>query len=150
VKEFKDIVQSKLIRALAHKIAELKSSLEDLREAGESETKSSAGDKYETGREMIKQEKEKYEQVLQDNEKQLEIVKNLKPDKLFTKAAPGSLVYTDKMIYYISISYGKINVEDSEVFAISPNAPVAQLLLGKSVGDKYKINGQTVEIKAIS
>jgi transcription elongation GreA/GreB family factor len=150
VKEFKDIVQSELIHALSLRIDELKASLDDLKEAGESETKSSAGDKYETGREMIKQEKEKYEQVLQDNEKQLEIVKNLKPEKTYTKAAPGSLVKTDKMIFYISVSYGKLEVEDTVVFAISPNAPVAQLLLGKTAGDTYKINGQTVEIKAVS
>jgi len=150
VKEFKDIVQSALIHALAMRIDELKSSLEDLKEAGESETKSSAGDKYETGREMIKQEKEKYEQVLQDNEKQLEIVKNLKPEKSHIKAASGSLVITDKMTFYISVSYGKLIVEEREVFAISPNAPVAQLLLGKSAGDAYKINGQVVVIKAVS
>jgi len=150
VKEFKNIVQSNLIQVLSLKINDLRSSLDELKEAGESETKSSAGDKYETGREMIKQEKEKYEQVLQDNEKQLEIVKNLKPDKTYIKAAPGSLVVTDKMTFYISVSYGKLTVEEREVFAISPNAPVAQLLLGKSAGETYNINGQTVTIIDIS
>lgn len=149
MKEFKIIVQSKLMEALALRIDELKSSIDDLKEAGESETKSSAGDKYETGREMIKQEREKYEQVLQDYEKQMEIVKNFKSDKNFDRAAPGSLVVTDKMTFYISVAYGKFKVEDVDVFAISPSAPVAQLLLEKSAGDTYMLNGQGVKIKSV-
>jgi len=149
VKELKDIVQSELVKALERRINDLKSSLDDLKEAGESETKSSAGDKYETGREMIKQEREKYQQVLLDYEKQMEIVKNFKSDKVFDKAAPGSLVITDKMIFYISVAYGKLRAGDKEVFAISPSAPVAQLLLEKSIGDSYTLNGQSVSIKSI-
>jgi transcription elongation GreA/GreB family factor len=149
VKEFKIIVQSKLMEALALRIDELKSSIDDLKEAGESETKSSAGDKYETGREMIKQEREKYDQVLQDYEKQMEIVKNFKSDKNFDRAAPGSLIVTDKMTFYISVPYGKFKVEDVDVFAISPSAPVAQLLLEKSAGDTYLLNGQEVKIKSV-
>jgi len=149
VKEFKVIVQSELIKALSSRIEDLKSSLEDLKEAGESETKSSAGDKYETGREMIKQEKDKYQQVLLDYEKQLDIVNNFKVDKFYEKASPGSLVVTDKMIFYISVAYGKLRVDEKDIYAISPNAPVAQLLLEKSVGDSYSLNGQAVTIKSI-
>lgn len=149
MKELKVIVQSELIKALELRINDLKSSLDDLKEAGESETKSSAGDKYETGREMIKQEREKYQQVLQDYEKQLEIVKNFKSDKVFDKAAPGSLVVTDKMIFYISVPYGKLKAGDKDIFAISPNAPVAQLLLEKTAGDSYSLNGHAVAIKSI-
>ncbi|HSJ69668.1 MAG TPA: hypothetical protein VK921_18445 [Anditalea sp.] len=149
MKEFKDIVQRELMHVLEVRIQDLKSSIDDLKEAGESETKSSAGDKYETGREMIKQEREKYQQVLQDYEKQLEIVKNFKAGKTFEKAAPGSLVVTDKMTFYISVAYGKFKADNVEIFAISPSAPVAQLLLEKSSGDSYSINGQKVLIKSV-
>ncbi|KEO72796.1 hypothetical protein [Anditalea andensis] len=137
------------MQALSERIVDLKSSLEDLKEAGQSETKSSAGDKYETGREMIKQEREKYQQVLEDYEKQLEIVKNFKPDKIFLKAVPGSLVVTDSMVFYISVAYGKLKAGDSDVFAISPNAPVAQLLMEKAAGDTYVLNGKVAKIISI-
>ncbi len=47
--------------------------------AGEEETKSSAGDKYETGREMMKQEIERHQRLLADAQQMKRLLENLKP-----------------------------------------------------------------------
>lgn len=122
--------------------------------AGEEETKSSAGDKYETGREMMKQEIERHQQLLaeaQGMEAALEKFSppsNPTPEPQKTIRA-GSLVQTDQGIFYLAIGIGKLIVEGTEAFVLSPSAPVGRLLIGKRIGDTVSFNGKTYSILAV-
>ena len=56
--------------------------------------------------------------------------------------ARGAAVETDRIIYFISISFGKLTVEGAKpVYALSPVSPAAQAMLGKRAGEVFEING---------
>ncbi|WP_240751494.1 3-oxoacyl-ACP synthase [Flagellimonas onchidii] len=126
--------------------ASLKKRGDELRESLNSETKSSAGDKHETGRAMVQLEQEKLGKQLLELEKKRAILQKVDIAKTSAKIVLGSLIKTSLANYFIAISAGAFQKEGVDVFCISPNAPIAQLLLGKEQGDTTIFNGKKIEI----
>ena len=98
-----------------------------------SETKSSAGDKHETGRAMIQLEMEKAGQQLTIVHQMKEILNKISLENTSEVICLGSLIITNKANYYLAISAGKITVEGMDYFAVSTNSPIGKQLLGKKV-----------------
>jgi transcription elongation GreA/GreB family factor len=115
----------------------------------QSETKSSAGDKHETGRAMLQLEMEKAGQQLAGIHQMKLILAKIDILKKSEVAHLGSVVETDFANYFLSISAGKIIIEDKIYFAISILSPIGKLLLGKKIKDKFIFNGKTFQIKKI-
>ena len=113
----------------------IQNSISDIQNGLESETKSSAGDKHETGRAMLQLEREKAGHQLAEIEKQQEILKKINLNSTLQNVAFGSLVNTTQFNYFIAISAGKIIVENKNYYAISVSTPIAQLLLSRQEGD---------------
>ena len=137
----KHLVAQALIDHLQAAKSEAMSRLNSLKEALESEAKSSAGDKHETARAMVDQE---LQQLNQQREKARRNQSELQAltDAPCEVAARGAAVETDRIIYFISISFGKLPVEGVKpVYALSPVSPAAQAMLGKRAGDVFEING---------
>ena len=109
-----------------------------------SETKSSAGDKHETGRAMIQLEMEKSGRQLSEINLMNDVLKKMDFKKKSKVICLGSLIKTDKINYYLAISAGKIIIHSVEFFAISRNSPIGQQLLGKKIGDKISFNNVTI------
>lgn len=122
---------------------------EAIKDSMGSDTKSSAGDKYETGREMMNQERDKLQSQLAVIDRQLESLNQIKTNKLFEKVDFGALVKTSVTEYFISISYGKISVDGKDIFMISAVTPLAQLMMGKRAGDIVNWNGKEILIQEI-
>jgi len=113
----------------------IKFSIEEIQESLTSETKSSAGDKHETGRAMLQLEREKTGNQLAETQKLQELLSKINISKTSKMISLGSLVFTTQANYFIAISAGEIVVENEKYFAISPNTAIAKLLIGKEVGD---------------
>lgn len=124
----------------------LKISLDDLQESLDSETKNTAGDKHETGRAMVQLEQEKLGQQVQELEHTRNILKKIDIERKSNSIGLGSLVKTSLADYFIAISAGTFKHESGMVYCISTKAPIAQLLMGKSVGDSFMFNGKTYAI----
>ena len=128
----KNFIQEKLIF--------LEKQKEELQLALTSESKSSAGDKHETGRAMIQIEREKLGRQIAITEKNY--------NKLFALSIPvnnslvslGSLVVTDKGNYYILISVESYFINSKIYYCISSQSPIGKLLLGKKVKDQINFN----------
>lgn len=114
-----------------------------------SETKSSAGDKHETGRAMLQLEMEKAGKQLLSVQEMQEVLSKINTKKLSNKAHLGSVVETDSGNYFLSISIGKIIVETASYFAISIASPIGKLLLGKQIGDEINFNQKRIKILSI-
>jgi len=114
-----------------------------------SETKSSAGDKHETGRAMLQLEMEKASQQLEGiyTMKTILTKVNLNGDSEFIKL--GSLINTSQANYFLAISVGKIVIDSKTYYAISPSSPIGKLLLGKRVGEELVFNGKKVLVKEV-
>ena len=98
-----------------------------------SETKSSAGDKHETGRAMIQLEMEKSSQQLAEIEAMNAILNKISIEKPSEVICLGSLIKTTKGTYFLAISVGKITINDSIYFVISAQSPIGKQLLGQKV-----------------
>ena len=131
------------------RIASYKKAMHDAQEAANSEGKSSAGDKYETGRAMMQIERDKNAKQLEEALKLDKTLKSFSPLKENSLIDLGSLIHTDKGIFYISISAGKIEIEKKHYFAIAPTAPLALLFINKKKGDTVSFNNTTYVIEKV-
>ena len=113
----------------------IRNTILDIQKGLESETKSSAGDKHETGRAMLQLEREKAGHQLAELQKLNETLSKIDLTLKHTNIALGSLVVTSHLNYFIAISAGEIQVEEKKYYAISVVTPIAQLLLSKQEGD---------------
>lgn len=118
-------------------------------ESANSETKSSAGDKYETGRAMAQLERDRHAQLLADAQRMMADLEKMNPDATSLVAMPGSLVQTSRGTFFISISAGKITLDGADYFAVSPASPIGALLLGKRVGEVATFNRMTYNVLSV-
>lgn len=135
---------------LNDKIESASDQLADAIESRNSDTKSSAGDKFETGRAMVQMEIDKIEKQLALYRQMRATVDQIKPDHIHKVIGQGSLVETNVGRYFLAIPLGKIPTISPATFAISLASPIGQLLAGKSVGDEINFNGSNQKVIAIS
>lgn len=126
----------KLHERLDAQIDTSQSAINSAKESKNNETKSSAGDKFETGRAMMQIEQEKNELQLSKTFQLKNLLQQVDIEKEFETVGFGSLVLTNRGKYFIAIGVGKIDVEGEVYFVISMDSPVGKLLLGKKVGEK--------------
>lgn len=127
----------------------VKRNIEEIQIALTSETKSSAGDKHETGRAMLQLEREKLGNQLAEISKLKEALSKVNVSKTQTKVNLGSVVYTQQANYFIAISAGELEVKYDRFFAISPATPMGKVLLGKSLGEEVQFRNEKIVINAI-
>jgi len=128
------------------RIAVIRKAMNGLKEDLENESKSSAGDKYETGREMINIEWNKLSIQLNEYDRLAQILVRIKDHKPGDKVVLGSLVFTDAANYLISIPAGEIKSGNQKCYAVGIQAPISQQLLGKETGDCFSMNGKEFRI----
>lgn len=145
-RELKRLVFDECEKALAQKISIAKDGMNEMQAAANDETKSSAGDKYETGRAMMQLEKDKYAAQLASVVKLQLTLSQIDIEKEFHTAEQGSLVFTNIGVFFLSVSIGKTTVNGVECFFISLVSPIGQLLKGKEKGYRFELNGRTVEV----
>ena len=136
-----EFIESRL-KTITNSILELQQSLG-------SETKSSAGDKHETGRAMIQIDLEKAGNQLLEIQKTKDILKKVDISKSSEIICLGSLVYTTKSNYFIAISAGNISIDDQQYYTISMDTPMGQLLTAKRIGDEVIFRDEKIKIENV-
>lgn len=127
----------------------IKTLITEIEVALQSETKSSAGDKHETGRAMMQLEREKAGNQLAEILKTKSVLERIQMPLESNRIGMGSLVYTTQSNYFISISAGKIDIENQTFFAISPNTPIGLLLMGKAKDDEVQFRNAIIRITTV-
>ena len=118
-------------------------------QASNDDTKSSAGDKYETGRAMMQQEKDRNTIQLNEASKLMVALNLIGTKNTSTVVETGSLVITDNGKFYLAISAGTLVVDGVSYFAVSPASPIGIKLKGLKVGDGFELNGKGYVIEEI-
>lgn len=132
------------------KLDQLDESMRQLQEDANQETKSTAGDKYETARAMAMLEKENLGRQHASFAQQYRILTGLTPALNNTPARIGSLVSTQNgLLFYLSVSIGELIIADRSCIVISPASPLGKSLVGKSVGEQFVFRNQPQEIAAL-
>jgi len=120
-----------LNKELTEKISLQKELLKTAIKSRNSDTKSSAGDKHETSREMAQIEIAKAEQQIAKTQ---QFINHL-------KLYPSTLILTDNGIFFIAIAYGKITINNDCVYCISNAAPISKVMLASKENDIVNFNG---------
>ena len=136
--DLKTKVHCALTSKIQDELAILTSTLKSVQASANSETKSSAGDKYETGRAMAQLEIEKITGLLHEKEKALSVVSGLST-KIVHDIRPGALVKTSMGHFYISVNGGEILVDKATIRCISSAAPLAMAMRGKKKGEVFRL-----------
>lgn len=127
-------------------IRNAEAAIADAREAAQNETKSSAGDKYETAREMMQQDIDLNNKRLLQLHQQQQILDRIATNTSSAIVIPGSIVHTTQGAYYISIGAGKLVTDGTTYYAISIDSPLGKQLKGKQVGDTFMVNDKQYQI----
>ena len=143
--------KTELIKSIQEKLSGKIQNFEKLiaeTRASNNDTKSSMGDKYETGREMLQQEINNLQTQLNEVLKQQGFLKTIliKPSD---KAEKGAIVKTEKGLFFISVSFGEITFENQKIICISPESPLAKAMNGKQKGDVFSLNNINQKILII-
>lgn len=134
---------------VSERIGRILSQIKELEIALSSETKSSAGDKHETGRAMIQLEREKLGRQLSELEKTQQLLSKVPKNRNSQLVGLGNLITTDSFTYYIAISAGEYKNSTNSVYCISAATPIGKLIYGKVIGDTFHFNGTTSTILTI-
>ncbi|WP_425235021.1 3-oxoacyl-ACP synthase [Ulvibacterium sp.] len=131
------------------RIARVRKNMVDIQEALTSETKSSAGDKHETGRAMLQLEREKLGHQLAQAEGMKLVLTRVLLQENIQIIGLGSCAITSKGNYFLAISAGVYVNKDISIFCISMGTPIGKLLFGKRIGDVVVFQGEKIEILEI-
>ncbi|OKS88439.1 3-oxoacyl-ACP synthase [Mucilaginibacter polytrichastri] len=120
--------------------------IDEAQQGQQQETKSSAGDKYETGRAMMQQEINRSLGALNEAKKLMVALNAVSTAGSAHIADAGSIVITNKGRFYLAISAGTLTLNGESYFAVSTASPIGTKLRGKKAGDSFEVNGMGYEV----
>lgn len=148
--EIKQQAKKACLEKLQRTIAVCRKQVQELKTDLANETKSSAGDKYETGRAMLQIELEKLGKQLTELDLLEDTLHGIATSQQHQRVQVGSFVKTTQQNYFISVSLGEIKLPEFSFYAISKQTPIAEVLLGKTTGEQVQFRGQTFVLMDVS
>lgn len=149
-KEIKEALFKICTERVNNRHQKIKQVLADIMESLLEESKSTAGDKHETGRAMLDIERENTSKQLQEVEVLIALLKKIDINSKSDYVRLGSLVKTDKATYFISLSIGAVDIYKTPYLCVALNSPMGQVLLGKKKGDTFSFNNVEHQILAVN
>lgn len=147
--ELKKKIYDHCLALVNEKLENLHQAFAESREALQSEAKSTAGDKHQTGRAMIQLEQEKMSRQLQETEKLKNMLQRVPYDKAFDSVQSGALVETSNGHFFVAVGLSQVKIDDQEIFVLAPSSPLAQAMLGKKAGEKFQFRGSEMQIQSL-
>lgn len=146
----KQKILDRMLEILEERISVAKASMEDMRALRDQETKSSAGDKYETGRSMMQMEMQKIDEQLDQYFKMQQALSQIQTDGRQDHVDFGSLVNTDNGLYFMSIGLGPIKLNGEKIFCISMASPIGKAIMNKKQGDTIDFQNKKIAILEVN
>jgi transcription elongation GreA/GreB family factor len=147
--KLKQKIYNHYLQVITDKIAMLQKVLNDLKESGANETKSTAGDKHETALAMLQIEQANTRAQLQEILNQQAAMQKINPSLSADIVLNGSLIKTNRGYFYMSVALGKADVDDISVIALSPQSPLGNRLMGLKAGATTAVNNTDYVIESI-
>jgi hypothetical protein len=147
--DLKSALYSFCLQFTDQKLVSLQAALDDAQSGANAETKSTAGDKHDTGRAMMQLEVERLSKQRAEASQMKSDLLKINPALTNTTVSPGALVHTSKGNYFIAIAAGKIELDGTLYFAVSTSSPVYMQLKGLKKGQTVSLTNNTVEITGI-
>lgn len=146
---FKTRLKKYALDLIGQRIATAKAAMEQAQEAANNEEKSSAGDKYETGRAMGHLQKDMHARQLTESMKELATLHAVPAVTLCNVGRAGAFLQANGIAFFISAGLGKQIIEGQTIVFLSPLAPLANLLQDKKTGDQITFNKEIVTLRDV-
>jgi hypothetical protein len=147
--QFKNTLKQLALAIIEQRIDTARQAADSAQQAANQEEKSSAGDKYETGRAMGHLQKDMHAGQLAAHLKDLATLQAVNTDTLYAAPRNGAFISCSGFSFFIAAGLGRQLVNEQTIFFISPYAPLARLLEEKRAGDSFPFNGVTTVITDI-
>jgi transcription elongation GreA/GreB family factor len=137
-----------------NRIKTIRDAMKETQDSADAETKSSAGDKYETGLSMMQLDMEKQSEQLAEAIRTRTALEQIRIiDEMSSNGSgavkPGNTVETTQGNFYIAISAGQLKTNGQTYFAVSPATPIGSKLIGLKTGDSFAFNGKQYTVNKI-
>ena len=149
MKNIKELICNELLFSQKQKIKSLELLINSTTESRDTANKSSAGDKHETSRAKIQTEIDNYSRQLDLALNNLHIIEKVNSSKNNNVATQGSLITTNKGVFFIAIGIGKLQIRSNNYFIISLLSPIGSVMKGLSKNEKFTFRGIKYSIKNI-
>jgi transcription elongation GreA/GreB family factor len=147
--QLKPLIFAACKKVIEERLLSAQAAMNEAQASANQEEKSSAGDKYETGRAMAQLERDKAATQVAEALKLCEAFGRINPDKIFKAVEIGGLVQTDQAHYFVGVAAGKLAINGIECLTISTASPIGQMMMGKKPGDCITFNKQTFIIRDV-
>ncbi|NEN25490.1 GreA/GreB family elongation factor [Cryomorpha ignava] len=147
--KIKEALSSAMLHILNQRIDESKAAIDSAIESRNTATKSSAGDKHETGRALMQIEIDNQKKQVANSILLKSTLAQIPLDTNTHTIDFGSLVETSQGFFYLSVSLGKVELSGGVYFTVSPSTPLAQALIGAKLGDTITFQNRSYEILSI-
>ncbi|WP_353129227.1 3-oxoacyl-ACP synthase [Parapedobacter pyrenivorans] len=144
--EIKEFILVACRQYVDQRIVNARQAIASANEAAIGDSKSSAGDKFETTREMMQQEIARNQQLLMDALRMGQVLVALDARSHKGTAKLGSLVTTNHGTFFLAISIGQLIVGEANYWVVSTASPIGQQLVGREAGQEFTFNGVTYAI----
>lgn len=137
---------AELIKRIRSQTNDLKKELQSIDTEIANETKSSAGDKFETSREMMSQSRQSIASRIDACKEQLYFLNQIETNSSSSEVSSGKLVETNEGYFFFGLALGKLTFNKKQVIALSFQSPLGKAFLNKKIGDKVEFRGRNFTI----
>ena len=103
-------------------------------------------DRYDSFRDQLIARRDMFSAQYQKALTEYNTVEKLDPKSSNSCVEFGAVVITDKSKFFVSVSAGKIPLDDVVYYAISPNVPLYKVMAGLCKGSEFEFNGMRQKI----
>lgn len=145
----KEKLKNYCLDLLRQRLATAESLVQTAQESANNEGKSSAGDKYETGRAMGHLQKEMYQQQSAKIRHELLVASSTEVKLQPATIKRGTVIVSDNLIIFICVGLGKKSVDGHTVLFVSEDSPLFTILARKRHLETFQIDKSEKVIREI-
>jgi hypothetical protein len=142
--QWKQVLLDVCLATLVSRMEVASSAMQSAQESANSEDKSSAGDKYETGRAMSQLDRDMNARQLEEAKSALALAEKIPVSQCYDKVVQGAVALTDEFVFFLGVGLGIKEVQGRQVVFLSSAAPLAMELMNKKKGDFVLFKGKKV------
>ncbi len=146
---FKNTLKRWALDHIGQRITTSRGVIDQARESTNGEERSSAGDKYETGRAMGHLQQEMHSRQLAEYLKELAVLHSVNTNQLCSEGRVGAFLQGEDIAFFIAAGLGKHVIEGQTILFLSPQAPLAKFLQNKKTGDHITFNTINTTIQMV-
>ncbi|MBQ9470131.1 MAG: hypothetical protein IJU72_04160 [Bacteroidales bacterium] len=133
----------KLIAACQQRLAEQLSNAKQMMDDAQQQSNDYGQnkDRYDPFRTKLMRQRDMHAKQYQSLLEQQNLLEQLSPTAKHTSVEFGSLVRTNRGLFFVATAIGRVEYEGQSVFTISMSAPIYGAMDGRVAGDSFEFNG---------